>query len=384
MISAPAADYRPFLYFYHMAGLVFFNSVRFWGGGEKLHLELALGCRDLGHAVTLACDRRGELWKRAQAARLNCVDVRVRNLSFVNPFSRRRLTQLFRTLSPDAVIFTTSQDVKAGASAARMAGVPHVVYLRGLAAPVKNNRINRTLFTSTLTHIIANSEETQRNMLRSMQQVKGVLPVQVVYHGIHLQENTTVTVHPVIAEKGRGIILGNAGRLTAQKGQADLIQLAAKLRDRQVNFTLFIAGEGEERKTLQRAITALHLNEQVFLLGFVEDMAAFMHSLDIFLLSSHWEGFGFVLAEAMAYRKPVVAYASSSNPEIIQQEETGLLVPPHNITAFADAVEQLANDITLRHRMGEAGRKRVERHFAFNTQTQALLDAIFSKQAYHR
>lgn len=359
-----------------MQRICFFNSVRFWGGGEKLHLDHAIGCRELGYSVVMACDRDGALWKRASAAGIECVHVRVRNLSFLSPFALRSIARVLLQIQPDAVVFTTSQDVKAGAPAARRAGVERIVYLRGLAAPVKNSFINRRLFTSTLTHIIANSEETRRLMLQDMQQVSGLLPVQVVYHGIDTELPDTTTKHPLIAQKGSGIILGNAGRLTKQKGQMDLLAVAAILRDRKLPFTLFIAGEGEERGVLEQQIASLQLQDQVVLMGFVEDMPAFMRSIDIFLLSSHWEGFGFVLAEAMANQKPVVAYSVSSNPEIVEQGVTGILVPQGDIPAFAAAVMKLAEDPVTRNDQGVAGRARVLEKFSFSRQLNALLNAI--------
>lgn len=359
-----------------MPRICFFNSVRFWGGGEKLHLDHAIGCRELGYSVVIACDRDGALWKRASAAGIECVHVRVRNLSFLSPFALRNIARVLQQIQPDAVVFTTSQDVKAGALAAKRAGVERIVYLRGLAAPVKNSFINRRLFTSTLTHIIANSEETRRLMLQDMQQVSGLLPVQVVYHGIDTELPDTTTKHPLIAQKGSGIILGNAGRLTKQKGQMDLLAVAAMLRDRNMPFTLFIAGEGEERDALEQQIASLQLQDQVVLMGFVEDMPAFMRSIDIFLLSSHWEGFGFVLAEAMANQKPVVAYSVSSNPEIVEHNITGFLVPLHDTRAFAAAVNTLAQDAEIRKRFGAAAQASVLRNFQFKEQLRKLLEAI--------
>ena len=96
-------------------------------------------------------------------------------------------------------------------------------------------------------------------------------------------------------------------RLTAQKAQEKLIRVAKILKDQNIQFTLYIAGTGELHSELQTLIEELQLQEQVYLLGFVENMNAFMNSIDIFLLSSAWEGFGFVLVEAMLRAKPIVA-----------------------------------------------------------------------------
>lgn len=365
-----------FHYFYLVATICFFNSIRFWGGGEKLHLELAVGCKALGHHVVIACNKNGILWQRAQEAGLECVDVRVTKFSFLNTFHINKISNTLASIQANAIIFTASQDAKTGGAAAKKAGINKIVYLRGLAARVKNSYFNRRLFTKTLTHIIANSEETKSLLLQKMQHVKGIPNIPVVYHGINIADTQSRNKHPFIAQHGNGIILGNAGRLTAQKAQKDLIEVAIKLRDLQINFTLFIAGEGEERTSLENAIKLHQLQDQVFLMGFVDDIPAFMQSIDIFVLSSHWEGFGYVIVEAMAHELPVVAYDISSNPEIIADNETGLLVPCGNTDAFALAIKQFAEDQDLCKKYGIAGRKRVIEKFEFSTQLKQLLAVI--------
>lgn len=366
------------MYFYFMARICFFNSVRFWGGGEKLHLDNALGFRNLGYDVVIACDKESILWKRATDAGLPCIHVRVRNLTFLNPFAMRNISSMFRNENIDTVIFTTSQDVKAGAIAAKRAGVERIVYLRGLAVPVKNNAVNRKLFTRTLTHIIANSQETKRLMLQHLNQVPGIKHVDVVYHGIELPQQQHASKLPEIAKVAKGIILGNAGRLTKQKGQEFLIALAEDLREKNIEFTLFIAGEGEERETLASLIKQKGLQQHVIMLGFVSDMDLFMHSIDIFLLTSTWEGFGFVLVEAMAHKKPVVAFNISSNPEIVEQGKTGFLIEPGNMQSFSDAVLKLVNDAALRQKFGEEGMNRVVANFIFQNRVNELARKIFA------
>jgi glycosyltransferase involved in cell wall biosynthesis len=88
-----------------------------------------------------------------------------------------------------------------------------------------------------------------------------------------------------------------------------------------------------------------------------------MSTIDIFLLSSHWEGFGYVLVEAMAAAKPVVAFDSSSTPEVVEDQITGLLVSPGDRRAFAGAVRELVENCLWRKELGEKGRLRVEKVF---------------------
>ena len=363
-----------------MAKVCFFNTIVFWGGGEKLHLETALEFQKLGHEVVVCSNKKAPLYSRAQSNSLSVYPLRVGNLSFLNPFKLLRCIRFFRKYEIDAVVFSSSQDSKTAGIAARLAGVQKIVYLRGLAAPIKSSVVNRYLFGSCLTHIIANSEETKRMILTNLSAQIDLKKVHTVYHGIDVStipHNQEIALDE-IKEKGRGLILGNAGRLTAQKGQRYLIETAQKLKQTGVDFTLFIAGSGDMEQELKQWIEQNNLNEQVILLGFVEHMEAFMNSLDVFLLTSEWEGFGFVLVEAMAREVPVVCFDITSNPEIIEDQETGFLVPFADTEAFAEKITLFAKDENLRKKMGAAGLKRVHNCFVIEDRIQELEKCIFA------
>lgn len=362
-----------------MAKVCFFNTIVFWGGGEKLHLETALEFQKLGHEIVVCSNDKAPLYTKSKSHSLAVYPLRVGNLSFLNPFKLYRCIRFFRASNVDAVVFSSSQDSKMAGIAARLAGVKKIVYLRGLAAPIKSSVVNRYLFGSCLTHIIANSEETKRMILKNLAAQIDLKKVHIIYHGIDVSlipKSQKRALHE-IKEKGRGLILGNAGRLTAQKGQKYLIDIAQKLRQTGVDFTLYIAGSGEMEGELKQWIDQNDLTEQIIMLGFVEDMDAFMNSLDVFLLTSEWEGFGFVLVEAMVREVPVVCFDITSNPEIIQDQETGFLVPFSDIDAFAEKIALFANDERLRKKMGAAGYKRVQQHFIIEDRIKELDRCIF-------
>jgi glycosyltransferase involved in cell wall biosynthesis len=88
-----------------------------------------------------------------------------------------------------------------------------------------------------------------------------------------------------------------------------------------------------------------------------------MQAIDIFLLSSKWEGFGYVLVEAMIQSKPIVAFDITSNPEIVDNGQTGFLVKNADLMDFAEKTKLLINDKELRHKMGAKGKSLVEKKF---------------------
>ena len=105
-------------------------------------------------------------------------------------------------------------------------------------------------------------------------------------------------------------------------------------------------------------------------------MRSFMQQIDVFVSAALWEGFGFVLAEAMVAKKPVLAFNLSSNSELVKDGENGFLIPPKDLNYFADRLEQLINDEALRSKLGEGGYIFAKTNFEKTNQFQKLLDFI--------
>jgi glycosyltransferase involved in cell wall biosynthesis len=343
----------------------FFNTIVFWGGGEKLHFETALEFEKLGHDIVVCSNLNAPLYKKSILHGFDVFSLSVRNLSFLNPFKIYKCIRFFKKNNIDTVIFSASQDFKMAGISAKFARVKNIVYLRGLAVSIKSNIVNRYLFKSCLTHIIANSEETRRMILKNLSHVISKNKLHTIYHGIDISQITSSNNEKLkeIKNKTNGIILGNAGRLTDQKGQHYLIDIAKKLKLMNLEFTLFIAGTGSLESEIKQRIIKNQLQKEVVMLGFVEDMNLFMNSLDIFLLTSKWEGFGFVLVEAMAKKVPVVCFDITSNPEIIEDKKTGFLTPFCDLNKFAEHVYSLATNRKLLEEMGSAGQRRVTNKF---------------------
>lgn len=357
-----------------MKNVCFLNSINFWGGGEKLHLEYATEFQKKQYNVVLLSNKNSPLWNRARSNNIATFPVTISNLSFLNPFTLLTLKRFFKAHKIDTVIVSNAQDAKAASIAAKMAGVKNIVYYRSIAAPVKGSIINRVIFKSVITHIISNSDETKRMILQNLGKYLPEDRVKTIYYGVDLSKfsNTQTGRLKEIEDKEHGVILGNAGRLTEQKGQRYLIDLAKRLKAKNIDFTLFIAGEGELKEELQKLVIQHQLQDNVILLGFVKDLELFMSSIDIFVLSSMWEGFGYVLVEAMLKSKPVVAFNMTSNPEVVADNETGFLVDFPDVDQFAAKTELLISDTTLRTEMGKAGLERAKAHFVLEDRVTEL------------
>ncbi len=361
--------------------ICFFNSVKTWGGGEKWHFEMVNRLHEKGNSVSIFTNRTSELRTRILETEIPISRMRINNLSFLNPYKIIKLAIIFRKLKVRTIIMNLSTDLKVAGIASKLAGIPHIIYRRGSAIPIRNSFLNRYLFGKVVHQVIANSQETKRTILSRNPRMINVNRIKIIYNGINLPRFDETPVSFRYKHKGNEIIIGNAGRLVKQKGQKYLIDLASKLKRKKIDFKILIAGEGRMENELKALISKNKLKKYFEFCGFVEDMKGFMQSIDIFVLTSIWEGFGYVLVEAMACNKPVVAFEISSNPEIVEDQKTGYLVPPFDMEALTEKVIQLINDKADRIKLGNMGRERVEKMFSIG-KTQENLENLLEEYSY--
>lgn len=137
------------------------------------------------------------------------------------------------------------------------------------------------------------------------------------------------------------LTIGAIGRLVKEKGFDYLIEAVAILKKRGIDVRLRIAGEGEENEALRAQISDLQLTNEVEMVGWVTDKAAFYQSIDIFCLPSTYEPFGLVVLEAMSFGRPVVATESGGPSSIMSNLNDGILVKPANASALAVGVSEI-------------------------------------------
>jgi glycosyltransferase involved in cell wall biosynthesis len=195
--------------------------------------------------------------------------------------------------------------------------------------------------------------------------------VRRVYHGLeplHTAElqRAATGIRRELGVAPDDFLVGNVGRLAPQKGQRHLIGALPLLLERVPRAHVAIAGGGDLEEFLRSLAAELGVADRVHVLGPRRDVPALMHALDAFVMPSIWEGFGIVLLEAMAAARPIVASAVATIPEIVLDEQTGLLVPAGDAVALADALARLAAEPELARELGERGRERLQRHFSLD------------------
>lgn len=354
--------------------ICFFNSCRAWGGGEKWHFETAHRLREQGFDVTLCANKGARLYQKAKFSGMPVRGVRISNLSFLNPLKLFRLCRFFRKHYIDHLILNLPADLKCAGLAARLAGVKDIIYRRGSAIPVKNSVFNRFLFQYVVGRVIANSQETKRTLLRKNSHLIAPERITVIYNGINLEVFDKQEVDQTI-DRDEKFIIGTLGRLEPEKNQAFLFPVIDQIKKSGIKVKLVIGGNGSQEQLLYDLREKFSLTNEVEFTGFVDDVKSFMKGLDIFVLPSKWEGFGYVIIEAQACKLPVVAFDISSLPETIENGYNGFLVPMEDEEAFSEAVKKLISNEPLRHQMGNNGRKTAQK-FDINESIRKLVSYL--------
>jgi glycosyltransferase involved in cell wall biosynthesis len=239
--------------------------------------------------------------------------------------------------------------------------------------------------------------EVDRLTLRSADRVVSVCAAfapRLISYGvrperIRVLHNAAVPAPPV-AETERtqlrgelGIRGGEAlilcvGRLSREKGHADLLRALRQLPAGARAWKLVLVGSGPERAALGRVADSLGIGARVVFAGFRARVAAFFSIADMFVLPSRTEGSANVLLEAMMARVPVVATAAGGNPEIIEHESSGLVVPVADVRGLSGAIARLLSEPELVARLVQAAAERAAREFSPD-RYRSLLCALYAE-----
>ncbi len=328
-----------------------------WRGGEQQVLYLSRYLRHRGHQSLIVCQPHSVLYQRAWEAGVPTRPLRMRHEGDVvaawqlGTYLRRQQVGILHMHTPHAHML--------GLMASMMAsGVKQVVSRRVDFAP-RPNRLSRWKYMRPAVRYLAVSEAVRRVLIGD-----GVPAhrVQTVHSGIDLQRFDAVPeAAPLFAAGTR--VVGSVGHLAGHKGHRFLLEALPRVVQAEPKVGLVIAGTGALRATLEAQAAALSMAERVRFTGFRQDILALMQGFEVFVFPSVQEGLGTAILDAMALGKPVVATRAGGIPEVVEDGVTGLLVPPQDSAALARALCHVLQHPEQGRAFGEAGRKRVERHF---------------------
>ncbi|NOZ63732.1 MAG: glycosyltransferase [Caldiserica bacterium] len=181
----------------------------------------------------------------------------------------------------------------------------------------------------------------------------------VIYNGLDPEKIKTVIPYPreKLGASEKTFLIGTVSRLEKQKGLPYLFEAIKILSRENPDIILLIVGKGEEERKLKEKVKGMKLENKVIFLGFRRDVLPILASLDLFVLSSLWEGFPNALLEAQALGIPAVATGVGGTGEIIREGESGIIVPPGDSKMLARGISELIKNRSLLRKMGEEARK---------------------------
>ena len=200
--------------------------------------------------------------------------------------------------------------------------------------------------------------------------------VAVIPYGVDLDR-----FHPQEHDPRDDLVVGSVGRLSPEKGLKYLLRAMAKITRQEPRARLLLAGDGPERRSLERLATRLGLVDRVEFTGEVahDQVPQTLARMNVFAMPSTWEGFGVAALEAAAMGLPVVASNVHGIPDVVEDGVTGILVPPKDVAALSQAILRLLRDPEERRRMGRAGREMVATRYSWADnvrQMEALYNSL--------
>jgi glycosyltransferase involved in cell wall biosynthesis len=226
--------------------------------------------------------------------------------------------------------------------------------------------------TPKMDHLIAVS----RAIVRKLEDEGRVgAPISLIYNGIDLaryaEPDVCCTLQSEYDIPAGAPIVGVVARLEPEKGHPTLLDAWPRVLASMPDAHLLIVGEGSQRKALEAQAHSLGLASVTFT-GRRDDVPAVTAALDVAVLPSYREAQGLSILEAMALGRPVVASAVGGIPEMIEHGRTGLLVPPRDPDALANALLRMLQDHPYADTLGKAGRDLVEERFCAELMVRAI------------
>ncbi|HBT32649.1 MAG TPA: glycosyltransferase family 1 protein [Pusillimonas sp.] len=352
--------------------IVFSEAATGFGGQEQYIFKVMRGLRELGHDVRAVCQPHAKLAERLQddgfAVHTLLTDGVVNYAKGIV-----QLRRLFADQKIDVVNTNSRRDTMLVGAAARLAGVPLVVRSRHLA-----KRVGSLLSYSVVPHAVIACSQYVRNHLIE----RGAPPgkVKVVYPGIdlsHWPQGSTLRSELKLAEND--VVIACVAVMREQKGHRTLLEAVEPLIRARPNLHLVLVGSGSPLiETLQGIVQEKGLARRVHFLGTRQDVPQILNGADIFALATETEATGTVFAEAQASGLPVVGTRVGGVPEMMIENETGILFDLRDVNGLTTALQKLLDNPALRRQMGTAGRRFVYDAHRYDLSTMASL----TEQAY--
>ena len=349
------------------------------GGQEFRILHEAVGMQKRGHQVFLAAPPESQLTVEAQRRGMPIIPLTMSTGRWV--FLVFRFMKIYEKFRIEVVNTHGSIDSWTASLAGRLSPrAPVIIRTRHKSTPVSNTFRHRLLYAKLPNRVLTTGESVRQELIENI----GVEPAKIVSipTGVDLDKFSPREPDFLLKRSleigGDQQIVGTIAFLRDYKGVNIFLQAAAMVIAKNPLVTFLVIGDGPEKHNLENLAHELSLDGHVRFLGFRDDIPGLLSILDVVVLSSlNSEGVPQALTQALAMERAVVATSVGGIPEIIREEETGLLVPPGDAGRMAFALLRLLNERELRSRLGKTG-------YCYVNQSLSLAKMLDKTEALYR
>ena len=357
--------------------VLFFESSKNIGGQELQLLQQMQELNRLGWQTKLLCKRHARIHDFAVSKGLD-----VKALGFRNALhlpSIIAVIKVIRSFKPSVLICHSSHDAVIGAIAARLLGLfqsrPQVIRMRTYQPGMPSSFTYNYLFDKTYTP----SEHLREKVLKN----KNIQPskVGVLYPGIDFEKLDEVSgslsqdlldwlkTHP-------GPIISHGAMLRGEKGHATILKALPQIIQKFPDVRYVIAGEGGAKAELQDLVAELGIQESVFFAGMVQPISELLKISTLAVLPSLMEPLGMFQIESQYLEVPTIASEIDGIPETLIDKQTGLLVAPGDVGAWASQIIWILNHLDDMKVLAKNGKTFVKEKFSMDKNTQRLIQII--------
>jgi glycosyltransferase involved in cell wall biosynthesis len=357
------------------------DSEETWRGGESQVALLMRGLAEKGIGVSLAAPPRSAIGRGAEELGVPFFPLPIasgmdmRAVWTLRRYLRRGQFDIVHCHSSHAHGVAWMALGIAGASRDGRPARPKLVVSRRVDFPVGRSGFGALKYRRGVDVFLAISKGVREVLVEcGVSEEK----IELVPSGIDLEKfdqlGDTGYLESEFGLKEGATVVGNVAALAPHKSQADFIRAAKIIRDEIPDVRFFIVGEGKLRPALDALVDRLGLAGEVTLTGFRSDVLAILSRFDCFVLSSYLEGLCTSIMDAHALGVPVVATQTGGVPDLVDDGETGLLVPPREPALLAGAVFRMLRDGELRSKCVRRAREQARR-YDYKRMVEQTLDA---------
>ncbi len=352
-----------------------------WGGQERRIVSEMEGMMRRGHHVVLVTRPSCRILQEARRRHIPVLPMAMNGKFDLGAI--RRLARYLQAEHIQVVDTHSGIDSWVGALAAKLAGTPVLVRTRHLNIPLKRAWHNFVHFLPD--SLVACGDTMRRQLVEGCgfpaDQVTSI-PTGIDFDRFAPAHDRRETRQALGIPETDFLVL-MVGVIRSVKRHEIALRAFRLLLDRHPSARLVLAGEGPMQEGMEKLAGELGIADRVEFLGHREDVPDLLAAADLLLLTSRSEGVPQAVTQALGLGVPVVATAVGGVPELVIHERTGLLVPPEDPQAAADAMTRLANEPALAARLGEEGRRHAQAEFSLEAmldKTEALFHALLAKK----